>query len=218
MDNLTLYDKLREVPDTAKKTIGGGRLKGFTDINSMWRIKALTEAFGPCGEGWYIELKDRWSEAYADEVAVFVEVALYYKTDNGLWSAPVVGTGGNKVLKKEKGDAYVSDEAYKMAETDAIGSACKKLGMGADVYWNEDRTKYSVEKDEEPKKETPVEKKQIDVVKMRALKTKCKNEGVDTALLCKIYNVGGLGELTENQYSNIVQHWEKVKETCPQAE
>ena len=45
MNNLELYDKFRQVPETAKKNIGGGRLKGMTDINPMWRIKTLTEEF-----------------------------------------------------------------------------------------------------------------------------------------------------------------------------
>ena len=30
-----------------------------------------------------------------------------------------------------------------MALTDAISVACKMLGMGADVYWYKDRTKYT---------------------------------------------------------------------------
>ena len=34
-----------------------------------------------------------------------------------------------------------------MAETDALGSACKKLGIGAKVYWDTDRTKYTLEED-----------------------------------------------------------------------
>ena len=51
MEDLELYEKFRVVPNEAKKTITAGRLKGKTDINPMWRIKALTEAFGPCGIG-----------------------------------------------------------------------------------------------------------------------------------------------------------------------
>ena len=53
MDNLFFYEKGREVPANAKREIDGGRLKGKTDINPMWRIKKLTELFGPCGIGWY---------------------------------------------------------------------------------------------------------------------------------------------------------------------
>ena len=54
MENLDLYQKVRSVPDSAKKTIKGGRTSGMTDINPMWRIKVLTEQFGPCGIGWYL--------------------------------------------------------------------------------------------------------------------------------------------------------------------
>ena len=53
MNNLDIYEKVREVPENAQKKIIAGRIKGFTDINPMWRIKALTEQFGPCGIGWY---------------------------------------------------------------------------------------------------------------------------------------------------------------------
>ena len=51
MGNLEIYEKVRAVPQEAKKTITAGRMKGFTDINPMWRIKVLTEQFGVCGVG-----------------------------------------------------------------------------------------------------------------------------------------------------------------------
>ena len=52
-ENMDLYNVLRDVPNIAKKAITAGRLKGMTDINPMYRIKALTEEFGPCGIGWW---------------------------------------------------------------------------------------------------------------------------------------------------------------------
>ena len=52
MDKMIYYNQLRTVPEVAKKPIGGGRLKGMTDINPMWRIKRITEVFGPVGIGW----------------------------------------------------------------------------------------------------------------------------------------------------------------------
>ena len=39
--------------------------------------------------------------------------------------------------------AFVSDEAFKMSVTDAIGVAAKQLGIAADVYFANDRTKYT---------------------------------------------------------------------------
>ena len=58
MENLWIYEQCRCVPDTAKSEIRGGRLNGKTDINPMWRIKMLTELFGPIGVGWYYKKTD----------------------------------------------------------------------------------------------------------------------------------------------------------------
>ena len=141
MDNLAIYNKYREVPQEATREIKGGRLNGKTDINPMWRIKCLTEQFGPCGIGWYYKPVRKWLEQHGDEVAAFVDIELYVKI-NGEWSMPISGTGGSMFATKEKNGIYVSDECYKMATTDAISVACKQLGFGADVYWQSDRTKY----------------------------------------------------------------------------
>lgn len=142
MENLDLYEKVRSVPDSAKKTIKGGRTSGMTDINPMWRIKVLTEQFGPCGIGWYYIPTKKWLETSGNEIAAFVDIELYVKVD-GEWSKPIPGNGGSMFASKEKSGIYVSDECYKMATTDAISVACKQLGIGADVYWDSDRTKYN---------------------------------------------------------------------------
>ena len=59
MSNLDLYNKVRTVPPEAQKKITGGRLNGMTDINPMWRIKALTEQFGMCGFGWKYVIEEK---------------------------------------------------------------------------------------------------------------------------------------------------------------
>ena len=141
MGTLDLYNRFRSVPDEAKKEIIGGKLKGFTDINPMWRIKMLTETFGPCGFGWYIESEEHWTETVGNEVGAFCKVALRVKIGEQ-WSEPIIGIGGSKLAGKGKGDG-MDDEAYKMAYTDAISIACKNLGMAADIYYAKDRTKYN---------------------------------------------------------------------------
>ena len=119
MGNLDIYNKVKAVPEEAKKTIGAGRTKGFTDINPMWRIKMLTEVFGPCGFGWYYKVTDKHIETVGDEACAFVDIELHVKQD-GDWSMPIHGTGGSRLATKEKSGVYVSDECYKMALTDAI--------------------------------------------------------------------------------------------------
>lgn len=153
MDNLTIYNDVRNVPDSAKRRIEAGRLKGKTDINPMWRIKALTEKFGPCGFGWKYVITDKRLEQGANgEVAAFLDIDLFVKAD-GVWSDAIPGTGGSAFVAKEKNGPYTSDECFKMALTDAISVACKALGFGADVYWEADRSKYDKP---ESKKEEPV--------------------------------------------------------------
>ena len=140
-DNLEILELGWDVPQEAKKPISGGRLNGKTDISPMWRIRRLTEIFGPCGIGWWYEIKDKRLHEGADkEVKAFVDIDLYYVWGDKV-SKPVPGTGGNTFV--EKGGRYTSDECFKMALTDAISVAAKALGIGGSVYSGEDRTKYS---------------------------------------------------------------------------
>lgn len=142
MDNLEIYNKVRAVPVEAQKEIKGGNINGFTDINPMWRIKTLTELFGPCGIGWFTEILKQWIEIGADgRTAAFCNINLYVNTGVD-WSKPIFGTGGSMFVDLAKGAQKSSDECYKMAYTDAISVACKQLGIGADVYWDKDACKY----------------------------------------------------------------------------
>lgn len=161
MKNMEIYEKFRKVPKEATKPIEAGRLKGMTDINPMWRIKMLTEQFGPCGIGWYTEVLDKEVCDGAEGLRVAtIDINLYVKAEDG-WSKPIFGTGGSSLVAKEKAGPYTSDEAFKMAYTDALSVACKALGMAADIYFAKDRTKYTTtEQDtQEPVQEEPYKPK-----------------------------------------------------------
>lgn len=140
VNNLQFYDQLRKVPQEALKTIGAGRLKGMSDVNPMWRIKAMTEAFGPCGIGWKYEITKQWHETYGQEIKAFCNINLYIKVD-GAWSEPIPGTGGSSFVAIESKGAFVSDECEKMALTDALSVSMKALGVAADVYYSKDPSK-----------------------------------------------------------------------------
>ncbi len=144
--NLQIYRKVRSVPKEAMKAFNNGRFSG-TDISPMWRIKKLTQLFGPCGIGWYVTVDKQWLEVTNEavgEVKAFVNLSLYVKNE-GEWSKPIFGNGGNSFQAVNRnGQVVVDDECFKKAFTDAFGSACKLLGIGADVYWSADPdSKYS---------------------------------------------------------------------------
>ena len=217
MGNLDLYNKIREVPQEAQKTINAGRLKGMTDINPMWRIKALTEQFGACGIGWYYEVTKQWIEDCGNEKVACVNINLFIKVD-GEWSKPIFGTGGSKLSTSESKGVYVSDECYKMATTDAISVACKNLGMGADVYWNKDRTKYSAvtteqkEEEADAKKTEEIGRMKIAAVKVQTLKKKCADDGIEESRILELCKVSKFEDITEAKFRNIIDNWEKVKQ------
>lgn len=155
-DFMQIYNKARAVPEEAKKPITAGRLKGMTDINPMYRIKTLTEIFGPCGSGWWYEITNKQiiDDPITNQRAAFVDILLYYIDPfSGEPSQGIPGTGGAAFVTQERNGAYLSDECFKMALTDALSVACKALGVAADVYWQKDRTKYTAP-EETPQKPT----------------------------------------------------------------
>lgn len=193
MEKMEIYNRVRSVPDEAKKAISAGRLKGMTDINPMWRIKKLTEEFGPCGIGWWTKVTDRWTETIGDETCAFVDLELYVKVGNE-WSKPITGSGGSKLATKERSGIYVSDECYKMAETDALSVACKKLGIGADVYFSADRTKYS---------QTVDDSKKIGANDVKILMDYLQKNGISDQKIIERYRVKALSDLTQKCYIEI---------------
>lgn len=196
--NLKIYNAVKKVPVEAKRAITGGRLKGKTEINPMWRIKALTEQFGPCGIGWYYEVTKQWLEPSGTEVAAFVNILLYIKVGDE-WSKPIPGVGGAMFVEQQKGGAYVSDECYKMATTDAISVACKQLGIGADVYWEADKTKYM----------DPVQqldgKTEADKIRLAPVEAELKRIGYSAVSICKTYKVENVYELSDLQIKDFLQ-------------
>ena len=207
---IILYNQVRTVPKEAQKPIQGGRLKGMTDINPMWRIKTLTEQFGPAGFGWYTEIIDQWLEEGANnEVAAFMKIHLYIKGAEG-WSKPIVGIGGSSFISKEKNGLYTSDEAYKMAYTDALSISCKALGIGADIWWDNDSSKYNKVEDAQPTaqqatKETDVKlasEKQLNYI-YSLVKKKNYEEGIKTYIKTN-YNKQSSKELTSGEAKELI--------------
>lgn len=205
MENMKFYEAGRVVPEEAKKQFNNGSFQG-TDINPMWRIKKLTEMFGPAGIGWYTEILTERCEEHADAVIAIVNLNLYIKVD-GEWSKPIYGTGGNVIIRKE--GAKVSDEGYKMAYTDALSVACKALGIGADVYFEKDKTKYTAEKPQEPTKSATkaqgkgkITPKQIEAISARY-------KGNMMARLLEANGLEKLEDMTIEKASDLIQ---KIKE------
>ena len=225
MNNMDIYEHVRQCPQDALKPIQAGRLKGKSDINPMWRIKMLTQLFGAAGIGWYYTIDKQWMEACGDEIAAFVNISLYVRVNNE-WSKPIQGTGGSMFAAKEKNGVYVSDEAFKMGLTDAISVACKALGFAADVYWNTDSTKYQqprapkAQAQAQPQQAQPApnqaqaqpqgDKDLVTAEQAGHIVHECERQGIDPTMVFKMYNRDSAEQFNQGQFKHLMAYWGKV--------
>ena len=149
-------------PQEALNTISFGKLKGKSDINPQWRIEALTEVFGLCGVGWYYEIMDvKFVDVPAtEEKLVYLTAGIRVREDNGEWSSPVIGVGGDFVIVKDKNGIHGNDEALQMALTDALGKAAKCLGIASDIYRGKYDSKYGWRDEREKERQAIMQKNQ----------------------------------------------------------
>lgn len=133
--NMELYNFLCTPPNGVLKPIDYGPLKGKSDINPQWRYEALTQKLGPCGIGWKFTVDNYFMQEIPQtgEMMLFVMVTLYISQGDE-WSDGIPAYGGDFLIKKDKNGIHGNDEAMKMAITDALGTACKYIGVAADVY------------------------------------------------------------------------------------
>ena len=202
MENMEVYNKVKSVPEEAKKKITGGRLSGMTDIKPMWRIEKLTEVFGMCGIGWKAPItnKEIIEGANGEKIAI-VDIDLYVKVD-GEWSEAIQGTGGSSFIAKERNGLYTSDECFKMAYTDALSVACKSLGMGAEVYWGD--SKYNKPEQNDSQNNTSANTSKTNKITPNQLKILEQLNDANKTKIYEKYNVKELGELNMLQANEII--------------
>lgn len=159
MSNMDYWNKMKAPPKEALKTIGGGRIKGMTDIKPQWRLKIMTDTFGPVGIGWSYQIDRVWREDGSNgQVFAFAAVSVKVNYE-GIWSEWVPGIGGSMLVEKEKEGLYSSDEGYKMAVTDALSVAFKAFGVAADIYlgrWDGSKYKDEIDQTMQPVKSVDV--------------------------------------------------------------
>jgi hypothetical protein len=178
MLNKETYNKLSKVPAEMTKKITGGRLNGLTDIKPQWRYQVLTEVFGLCGFGWKFTIDKLWTEnGSGGQIFAFANITLFVK-DGDKWSDGITGNGGSMLVVSESKGLHNSDEGFKMAITDALSTACKMIGVGADIYMGLPASKYNVEP---PKTETKLKEQPKEEPKEKPAKS-ILDENIEAAM------------------------------------
>ena len=211
-EKMEIWNNLNRPPESALKKIGFGPMKGKSSIQPQWRIKAMTEQFGPVGTGWKYEIVRLWTEPAADgQVFAFAQINVYWK-DGEEWSDPIPGIGGNlllSIVKRGKPEERMesNDEAFKMATTDAMGVAMKALGVAADVYadlW--DGSKWLTAIDTNPEDPKFCTSQQHSVLKQSA--DAFNNTDADLTALVQWHRKGD--KLTYDEANELIDEYPKL--------
>ena len=197
------YNAVKTVPQSALKVIDFGKLKGKYDISPQWRWEILTEVYGMCGVGWYFDIVDTEQvlvEA-TGETMLYVKVNLYIR-DGEEWSKPIPGYGGDFLIYKDKNGYHGNDEAFKMAVTDALGTAAKMIGVGSDVYRGLQDTKINAAAEKEKKEKEYNPHNAYAIVLEMASKHGISKEQLNQQLT-KMFGVGVIDNITRDQMSTL---------------
>lgn len=128
---------------------------------------------------------------------------LFMKEDIADPAFPILIATGTAVEKD--GSSYINKTSFvENCETSAVGRALGFAGFGIDTaVASADEVQNAELQD--------ISKQKIDSIKLKALENKCRKEHVDEAVLLRLYKIKTLADMTEKQYSNVVEFWDKIK-------
>lgn len=118
----------------------------------------------------------------------------------------VIGTG---TAYENEGSSFINKTSYiENCETSAVGRALGMVGIGVDTsVASYEEVANAIEQQEAEK----IAKQKIGNVKVKALTSRCEEEGVAVDKILNLYKVKTLEDLTERQFANIHNNWEKIK-------
>lgn len=128
----------------------------------------------------------------------------------------VLATG--HAQEKENSTLINKTSYVENCETSAVGRALGMLGIGIDTSIASAEEVGNAIAQQETKQMEEVANSKIDAKKVKVLKSKLEADGIPLDNILKPCKVNRLEDLSEKQFSNIVNGWEKVKAWKPSAE
>ncbi len=146
MKNKALWQLVCMTDPKAVKPITGKNYQGNSP-KPYWLIERATEAFGPVGIGWGVEVKSERFERMSDTDVLHVAVVSVWYLLDGKRSETFDQMGGTKAAyKSSKGDLIVDEDAGKKSVTDGMVKCLSIIGFAGDIFsgrW--DDSKYVAE-------------------------------------------------------------------------
>lgn len=132
-------------------------------------------------------------------VCVFKSSVGYYDEKG---EGVILGTGS---AYEKEGSTFINKTSYiENCETSAVGRALGMAGFGID-------TSVASAEEVENAMLNQKDNEKISAASARALRKRCENENIDLGKLCELCHVNAVGDLTNKQYSGLINNWEKVR-------
>lgn len=217
MDNMELWRSVCVTDPAAVKPITGKPYQGNSP-KPYWLIQRATETFGPCGQGWGVEVKSesfyRMTETDVMHSAV---VRVWYMREGQRCNIEQMGQ--TKACYESKKGMIVDEDAGKKSVTDGMVKCLSMIGFAGDIFsgrWD-DSSYVAWARDETMRRENPCLSDE-QIANIDALLTET---GADKAALLKWVSgkasavVANLGQVPQEAYSSIVKKLEaKRKEAA----
>lgn len=114
-------------------------------------------------------------------------------------------------VKKGMDGSQITGSASSYARKYALnGLFCIDDVKDADTRDN--RLKEAKQQKDDEALQKKIENSVIPELKLKALLARCESEGVNPAMIQKLYKVNSLAELTERKYQHIHEHWQDIKD------
>lgn len=139
MKNMELWDRVKVTDPRAVKAITGKPYQGNSP-KPYWLIQRATEEFGPCGEGWGLEVKSEGFHRMTDTDVMHTAVVVVWYMKDGKRCA-IEQMGQTKACYAKSGGGMMLDEdAGKKSVTDGMVKCLSMIGFAGDIFsgqWND---------------------------------------------------------------------------------
>lgn len=131
--NMDLWASVSITDPKKVKAITGKSYKGSSP-QPYWLVQRATETFGPCGQGWGIEiLQQGFQQCNAETMMHYATVRVWYMQDGKKCSVEHMG-GTMAMYKTNAGKMIYDEDAPKKSVTDAMVKALSFIGFAGDIF------------------------------------------------------------------------------------
>lgn len=160
------------------------------------------------GDRYYIKATATLIDCESEAMTSNTAYAREEEAVKGMSSSQITGSASSYARKYALNGLFAIDDVKDADSRDNRSEAEKKIAEQKKPTQPKAEVDEQKQAEEEQKK---IENSKISEVKLKALLKRCADDHVDTKKIMQLYKVNSLADLTERQFANIHEHWEKIK-------